>query len=100
MDRNLPWIIGLFNSAVNVGRILPLSHRTWSYNFKDVIQNIVKDWKSTSSSRNNNASSLEEKEVVVGNIDGPHEALRWVIYWFLLKFADEKVLVTDGPTLL
>ena len=32
---------------------------------------------------------------VVACIDGPHEALEWVIYWFLVKIADEKELVTD-----
>ena len=55
-------------------------------------------WKS----RNNDASSKmdEEEEVVVGSIDsGPHEALGWVICWFLLKFADEKELATDRPAL-
>ena len=33
--------------------------------------------------------------MVVGSIDGPDEALRWV---FLVKFANEKELVTDGRT--
>ena len=37
---------------------------------------------------------MEEDEAVVvvevGSIDGPHEALGWAIYWFLVKFADEK----------
>ena len=36
------------------------------------------------------------------SIDGPHETLGWVIYWFLMKFANAKELVTDrqtdGPT--
>ena len=36
--------------------------------------------------------------VVVGSIDVSHEALWWVFYWFLTKFANEKELVTDGPT--
>ena len=35
----------------------------------------------------------EEEVVVVGvvdSIDGPHEAWRCAIYWFLVKFTDEK----------
>ena len=46
---------------------------------------------------------VEEEEmvvvVVVNSIDDPHEALGWVIYWFLVKFADKKNwLWTDQPT--
>ena len=37
-------------------------------------------------------------EVVVDSIDGPYEAWGCVIYWFLVKFADVKKVVTDGPT--
>ena len=61
----------------------------------------------TSSNRNNDASGLEEQgeeeeeeeeeEAVVGSIDGPFEAL-CVTYGFLVKFTDEKELVTDGWT--
>ena len=32
----------------------------------------------------------EEVVVVVGSIIGPHEAWGRVIYWFLVKFGDEK----------
>ena len=59
----------------------------------------------TSSSRNNDASNFVEEEeedvvmvVVVGSIDGPHEALGCVTYCFLVKFTDEKELVTDRWT--
>ena len=41
-------------------------------------------------------------DMVVGSIDGPHEALGCIIYCFLVKFTDEKELVTnrlaDGST--
>ena len=50
----------------------------------------------------------EELVVVVGvgdSIDGPHEAWGGVIYWFVVKFTDEKITgygltdrSTDGPT--
>ena len=36
--------------------------------------------------------------VVVVSCHGPHEALEWVFYWFLVKNSDEKELVTDRPT--
>ena len=36
--------------------------------------------------------------MVVGTTDGPHEALGCVIFCFLIKFTDEKELVTDGWT--
>ena len=42
---------------------------------------------------------VAEKEVmVVGIIYGPHEAWGCVIYSFLVKFSDERKLVTDGWT--
>ena len=37
-------------------------------------------------------------EVGRGAIRGPLEALGCVIYCLLVKFTDEKELVTDGPT--
>ena len=46
----------------------------------------------------------EEVVVVVGSIDSPHEAWGCVIYWFLVKFIDDKKnwlrtdRRTDGPT--
>ena len=36
--------------------------------------------------------------MVVGRTDGSQEALGCVIYCFLMKFTDEKELVTDQPT--
>ena len=33
---------------------------------------------------------VEKEVVVVNSIDGPHEALGWIIYWFLVKFAELK----------
>ena len=40
----------------------------------------------------------EEEVVVVDSIDGPHEAWGCVIYLFLVKFVDEKKVVTDRWT--
>ena len=40
----------------------------------------------------------DEEAVVVGSIDVLHKALGCVIYWFLVKFTNEKELVTDRPT--
>ena len=37
-------------------------------------------------------------DMVVGNIDGPLKAWGCVIQPFLIKFPDEKPLVTDRPT--
>ena len=34
----------------------------------------------------------------MGTTDVPQEALGCVIYCLLMKFTDEKELVTDGPT--
>ena len=36
--------------------------------------------------------------MVVGSTDGSQESLGCVIYCFLMKFIDEKELVTDEPT--
>ena len=36
--------------------------------------------------------------MVVGSTDGSQESLGCVIYCFLMKFIDEKELVTDRPT--
>ena len=35
---------------------------------------------------------------LVGSIDGPYHALECVIYCFLVKFTNEKELVTDRRT--
>ena len=35
---------------------------------------------------------------MVGSIDGSYETLGCVIFCFLVKFANEKELVTDQPT--